>query len=147
MFFQKTFYGEALRLQISLKVHTMKMEKGYQYRDILPKGIMAGVTDEPTEDNMKLIGIDFYNRYKEDIALFAEMGFKVFRLSIAWSRIFPNGDDAEPNEKGLEFYDKVFDELAKYGIEPLVTLSHYETPLALAKKLRRLERQKAYRFL
>ena len=77
--------------------------------------------------------IDFYHRYKEDIKLFAEMGFKTFRLSIAWSRIFPNGDDKEPNEKGLEFYDKVFDELAKYGIEPLVTLSHYETPLALAK--------------
>ncbi len=107
--------------------------KGLSIQDILPKGIMAGVTDEPTEDNMKLIGIDFYHRYKEDIKLFAEMGFKVFRLSIAWSRIFPNGDDTEPNEKGLEFYDKVFDELAKYGIEPLVTLSHYETPLALAK--------------
>ncbi|MRB06869.1 family 1 glycosylhydrolase, partial [Bacillus thuringiensis] len=64
---------------------------------------------------------------------FAEMGFKVFRLSIAWSRIFPNGDDKEPNEKGLEFYDKVFDECLRYGIEPLVTISHYETPLALAK--------------
>jgi 6-phospho-beta-glucosidase len=61
------------------------------------------------------------------------MGFKVFRLSIAWSRIFPNGDDKEPNEKGLEFYDNVFDELDKYGIEPLVTISHYETPLKLSK--------------
>ncbi len=61
------------------------------------------------------------------------MGFKTFRLSIAWSRIFPNGDDKEPNEKGLQFYDNVFDELAKYEIEPLVTISHYETPLALAK--------------
>ena len=60
------------------------------------------------------------------------MGFKVFRMSIAWSRIFPNGDDAEPNEAGLDFYDKVFDELAKYGIEPLVTLSHYETPSKLS---------------
>ena len=55
-------------------------------------------------------------------------------MSIAWSRIFPNGDDAEPNEAGLDFYDKVFDELAKYGIEPLVTLSHYETPLNLARE-------------
>lgn len=64
----------------------------------------------------------------------AEMGFKVFRLSIAWSRIFPNGDDAEPNEEGLAFYDKVFDECAKHGIEPLVTLSHYETPLNLTLK-------------
>lgn len=108
--------------------------KGLSIQDIMPKGIRGPLTSEPTEDNMKLIGIDFYHRYKEDIALLAEMGFKVFRLSIAWSRIFPNGDDEMPNEKGLEFYDKVFDELAKYGIEPLVTLSHYETPLALAKK-------------
>lgn len=79
-------------------------------------------------------GIDFYHTYKEDIALLAEMGFKTFRLSISWPRIFPNGDDALPNEKGLEFYDKVFDELNKYGIEPLVTISHYETPINLAKK-------------
>ena len=74
------------------------------------------------------IGIDFYNRYKEDIALFAEMGFRMFRMSIAWTRIFPNGDELEPNEAGLAFYDDVFDELAKYGIEPLVTISHFEMP-------------------
>lgn len=79
-------------------------------------------------------GIDFYHRYKEDIALFAEMGFKVFRLSIAWSRIFPKGDEMEPNEEGLAFYDRVFDELAKYDIEPLVTIAHYETPLHLIKE-------------
>ncbi|KMY48281.1 glycoside hydrolase family 1 protein [Peribacillus loiseleuriae] len=79
-------------------------------------------------------GIDFYHRYKEDIALFAEMGFKVFRLSLNWARIFPNGDDQEPNEAGLKFYDDVFDELHKYGIEPLVTLSHYETPYGLTEK-------------
>ncbi|MEH7491187.1 glycoside hydrolase family 1 protein [Neobacillus niacini] len=79
-------------------------------------------------------GIDFYHRYKEDIALFAEMGFKTFRMSISWPRIFPNGDDREPNGEGLAFYDKVFDELAKYGIEPLVTLSHYEIPLNLVQK-------------
>ncbi|MEG3267017.1 glycoside hydrolase family 1 protein [Streptococcus suis] len=77
-------------------------------------------------------GSDFYHRYKEDIALFAEMDFKTFRLSIAWSRIFPKGDELEPNEEGLAFYDAVFDELNKYGIEPLVTLSHYEFPLHLA---------------
>ncbi|MGJ7912995.1 glycoside hydrolase family 1 protein [Neobacillus sp. LXY-1] len=79
-------------------------------------------------------GIDFYHRYKEDIALFAEMGFKTFRMSISWPRIFPNGDDLEPNEEGLAFYDRVFDELLKYGIEPLVTLSHYEIPLHLVRK-------------
>ncbi|MEW4368970.1 glycoside hydrolase family 1 protein [Paenibacillus kandeliae] len=77
--------------------------------------------------------IDYYHRYAEDIALFGEMGFKVFRMSIAWSRIFPNGDDTEPNEEGLKFYDKVFAELKKHNIEPLVTISHYEAPFALAK--------------
>ncbi|QTU82791.1 glycoside hydrolase family 1 protein [Carnobacteriaceae bacterium zg-C25] len=107
--------------------------KGLSVQDVLPDGV-GRVTEAPTEDNLKLVGIDFYNRYKEDIALFAEMGFKVFRTSIAWSRIFPNGDELEPNEAGLQFYDNLFDELAKYGIEPLVTLSHYETPLHLARE-------------
>ena len=68
--------------------------------------------------------IDFYHRYKEDIALFAEMGFKTYRMSIAWTRIFPNGDEETPNEKGLEFYENVFKECRKYGIEPLVTITH-----------------------
>ena len=116
--------------------------KGLSIQDVTPKGGIPAkigdlnpiITELPTADNLKLEGIDFYHRYKEDIALFAEMGFKVFRTSIAWSRIFPNGDDLEPNEEGLQFYDNVFDELAKYGIEPLVTLSHYETPLHLARK-------------
>ena len=108
--------------------------KGLSVQDVLPKGLSGARTEEPTEDNMKLIGIDFYHRYKEDIKLFAEMGFKVFRTSIAWSRIFPNGDESVPNEKGLKFYDDLFDECHKYGIEPLVTISHYETPLGLAKK-------------
>ena len=108
--------------------------KGLDIQDIMPRGLKGAPTAEPTEDNMKLVAIDFYHRYKEDIKLFAEMGFKVFRTSIAWSRIFPNGDDAEPNEKGLQFYDDLFDECHKYGIEPLVTISHYETPLNLAKK-------------
>ena len=79
-------------------------------------------------------GIGFYQHYKEDIALFAEMGFKCFRMSIAWSRIYPNGYDEFPNEKGLQFYDDVFDELLKYDIEPIVTISHYETPLALTNE-------------
>nr|WP_042196741.1 6-phospho-beta-glucosidase [Paenibacillus camerounensis] len=78
--------------------------------------------------------VDFYHHYKEDIRLFAEMGFKVFRMSMAWTRIFPNGDDAEPNEAGLKFYDDVFAELRKYNIEPLVTISHYEAPFHLAQK-------------
>ena len=78
--------------------------------------------------------IDFYHHYEEDIALFAEMGFKCFRLSINWTRIFPTGMEEAPNEKGLEFYDKVFDCCKKHGIEPLVTISHYELPYALVEK-------------
>ncbi len=78
--------------------------------------------------------IDFYHHYEEDIALFAEMGFKCFRTSINWTRIFPTGMESQPNEKGLEFYDKVFDCCKKHGIEPLVTISHYELPYALVEK-------------
>lgn len=106
--------------------------KGWSIQDVTPGGIRGPVTERPTPDNLKLVGIDFYHRYREDIRLFAEMGFKVFRTSIAWSRIYPNGDDSVPNEKGLQFYDDLFDECLKYGIQPLVTISHYETPLHLA---------------
>ena len=108
--------------------------KGLSIQDIMPKGIKGAPTEEPTADNMKLVAVDFYHRYKEDIAMLAEMGFKVFRFSIAWSRIFPNGNDKEPNEKELHFYDDVLNECKKYGIEPLVTISHYETPLHLARE-------------
>ena len=107
--------------------------KGLSIQAVMPKGIKGPRTERPTPDNLKLEGIDFYHRYKEDIAMFAEMGFKVFRTSIAWSRIFPSGDEEEPNEAGLQFYDNLFDECLKYGIQPLVTISHYETPLHLAE--------------
>jgi 6-phospho-beta-glucosidase len=107
--------------------------KGLSIQDVMPQGIMTPPTEGPTPENLKQVGIDFYNRYAEDIALFAEMGFKVYRFSIAWSRIFPNGDDEQPNEEGLAFYDRVLDELEKHGITPLVTISHYETPLNLAR--------------
>ena len=108
--------------------------KGLSIQDVLPQGIVGPRTPGPTPANLKLVGIDFYHRYADDIALLAEMGFTMFRFSIAWSRIFPNGDDEAPNEEGLAFYDAVLDELARHGIEPLVTISHYETPLALAEK-------------
>lgn len=78
--------------------------------------------------------VDFYHHYREDIALMAEMGLKAFRLSINWARIYPNGTDEMPNEAGLRFYEAVFQELRKYGIEPIVTLSHYETPVALTNQ-------------
>ncbi|RGI32219.1 6-phospho-beta-glucosidase [Melissococcus sp. OM08-11BH] len=78
--------------------------------------------------------IDMYHRYKEDIALFAEMGFKTYRLSIAWSRIFPKGDENEPNEAGLKYYEDLFKECKKYGIEPLVTITHFDCPMHLVEK-------------
>ncbi len=101
------------------------------YQEI-PEGAICDVQDGYYYPSH--VGIDFYHRYKEDIALFAEMGFKCFRLSINWGRIFPNGDDETPNEKGLAFYDSVFDECLKYNIQPVVTISHYETPLNLVHK-------------
>lgn len=98
--------------------------------EITTKDIEEGLAHPEDEVNYpKRHGSDFYHHYKEDIALMAEMGFKTYRMSIAWSRIFPNGDDKEPNEEGLQLYDDVFDELISYGIEPLVTMSHYEPPL------------------
>lgn len=78
--------------------------------------------------------IDMYHHYKDDIALFGEMGFKCYRLSVSWTRILPNGDDETPNKEGLAFYDSLFDECLKYGIEPLVTICHFDTPIALIKK-------------
>lgn len=108
--------------------------KGLSVQDVLPGGVVKPASAGPTPDNLKLEAIDFYHRYQEDIALFAEMGFKVFRLSIAWSRIFPRGDEAEPNAAGLAFYDRVIDELLAHNIAPLVTLSHYELPLYLAQE-------------
>lgn len=80
------------------------------------------------------VAIDFYHRYKEDLELMSEMNFNVFRTSINWSRIYPNGDDETPNEAGLKYYDDLFDEMHRLGMEPLVTLSHYETPTHLVTK-------------
>lgn len=108
--------------------------KGLSTSDMLPNGILSpSQTRENRTDGIKDIAIDFYHRYPEDIQLFDEMGFNCLRLSIAWTRIFPNGDDAEPNEAGLAYYDAIFDELAKYDIQPFVTLSHYEMPYALVE--------------
>lgn len=89
------------------------------------------------EDGVKYpshYGIDFYHRYKEDIALFAEMGFKALRISIDWSRIYPNGDDAEPNQLGIKYYQNLVDELLKYNIQPIVTLYHFEMTINLVRK-------------
>ncbi len=106
--------------------------KGLSISDVMPHGVL-GAPDEAAF-NLKHIGIDFYHRYEEDIKLFAQMGFKLLRISIAWSRIYPTGVEETPNEAGLAFYDRVFDTCRSYGIEPMVTLSHYETPLHLARE-------------
>ena len=125
--------------------------KGISIADVSPlltkeermKNIGKGVSRKMIEEALqgeenriypKRFGIDAYHHYKEDIALFAELGFKVFRMSVAWTRIFPNGDDPQPNEEGLQFYDNVFDELLKYQIQPLVTISHFDMPLSIITK-------------
>lgn len=134
--------GATAANQIEGGIHEGK--KGLSVPDVLPGGkerydilLSPGFDFEIHHDQYSYPNheaIDFYHRYKEDIALFAEMGFKAFRMSIAWTRIFPNGDELEANEEGLAFYDRVFDELHKYGIEPVVTISHYEMPLHLVKE-------------
>lgn len=95
----------------------------------VPREITDGVL--PGKNYPNHDAIDFYHHYKEDVALFAKMGFKCFRTSIAWTRIFPKGDELTPNEEGLQFYDDLFDECLKYGIEPVITLSHFEMPYYL----------------
>lgn len=103
-------------------------------RNDVSRGLRRMLDFEPGYYYPAQTGIDFYHHYREDIALFAEMGFKVFRLSIAWSRIFPNGDEEEPNEAGLAFYEDVFRCCREHGIEPLVTITHFDCPIHLVKK-------------
>lgn len=112
--------------------------KGLSSSDVMT----AGSVDRPRQITKEIMegvyypshnAIDHYHHYKEDIALFAEMGFKCYRFSINWTRVFPNGDEDVPNEKGLEFYDSLIDECRKYKMEPLITISHYETPVGLTK--------------
>ena len=117
--------------------------KGLTTVDMIPYGdnrmpIKLGLVDsvELSEEEFypSHQAIDFFHRYKEDIALLAEMGFKTFRMSIAWSRIFPKGDELEPNQAGIDFYRSVFEECHKYGIEPLVTLCHFDVPMHLVNE-------------
>lgn len=122
--------------------------KGLSVADIFPRGdrkkgglfdrtyeqILEAAADEDDSKYPKRRGIDFYHRYREDISLFADMGFKALRFSMSWSRIFPNGDDAKPNEEGLAFYHDMVNELKAHGITPIITLSHFEQPLNLTLK-------------
>lgn len=101
--------------------HRMAMMKGEMHHQDLPKESYFPARE----------AVDFYHHYKEDIALFAEMGFKSYRFSISWSRIFPTGEEETPNAAGLAFYDKVINELLKNGIEPIVTICHFDAPLHL----------------
>ena len=112
--------------------------KGPSVVDVLTAGahgVPRRITEtiDPNEFYPNHEAIDFYHRFRDDIGLFAELGLKCFRTSIQWSRIFPQGDETEPNEEGLAFYDAVFDELLRYGIEPVITLTHFELPLHLAR--------------
>src|SRR5699024_8922290 len=104
----------------------LSLDKYEEHMATSSKSIEKAKNDLSDKNYPKRRGIDFYHRYKEDLSLFAEMGFKVLRVSIAWSRIFPTGEEAEPNEKGLQFYENLFTEMKRLGIEPIVTLSHYE---------------------
>lgn len=139
MTFPKNFlWGGALAAH-QFEGGVLETSKGLSVADVMTAGahgVPRVITDGVLEGNYypNHVGIDFYHRYKEDIAMFADLGFKCFRTSIAWSRIFPNGDETEPNEEGLQFYDNVFDELLKYGIEPVITLSHFEMPYHIAKE-------------
>ncbi|WP_426348380.1 6-phospho-beta-glucosidase [Alloiococcus sp. CFN-8] len=117
--------------------------KGMGTVDVIPWGpirrdVMQGKLNykELPEDSYypSREAIDMYHHYKEDIALFAEMGFKCYRFSFAWSRIFPTGEEAEPNEEGLKFYEDLIDELLKYNIQPIVTICHFDVPLHLYEK-------------
>lgn len=138
MSFPKGFYWGGATAANQLEGGWQEGGKGISCPDICTGGtatkskritpVLEEGTFYPSHD-----AIDHYHRFKEDIALFAEMGFKMYRFSIAWTRIFPNGDEDKPNEAGLKFYEELIDECLKYGIEPLVTLSHYETPLALTE--------------
>ena len=100
---------------------------------VSPQEMKAAMNTDDEVYYPKRRGIDFYHRYKEDIKLFAEMGFKALRTSIAWTRIFPKGIEDEPNELGLKYYDDLFKTMKEYNIEPLVTLSHYEMPIYIVE--------------
>lgn len=116
---------------------TVKTKEGeireLSMREPLPEGACGYIIPDVYYPSHQ--AVDFYHRYKEDIALCAEMGLNCFRMSISWSRIIPNGDDGEPNEEGLQFYDDVFDEMHKYGIEPVVTIAHFDVPMYTADTL------------
>ena len=126
--------AEGAYLEDGKGLTTVDMIPHGEKRMFVKLGDMYPVEEIPGENYPSHEAIDFYHHYKEDIALFAEMGFKTFRTSIAWARIFPNGDESKPNEAGIAFYTDMFKECQKYGIEPLVTLCHFDVPMGLVRK-------------
>ncbi|HIX53071.1 MAG TPA: family 1 glycosylhydrolase [Candidatus Lachnoclostridium stercoripullorum] len=127
--------GKGISVEDCMRQHFDQDLRDYNLQNhVTLEDVKRALETEDMVNYPKRRGVDFYHHYKEDIALLGGMGFKCFRMSIAWTRIFPIGDEEEPNEAGLEFYDRVFDECRKYGIEPLVTMSHYEMPVHLALK-------------
>lgn len=102
-----------------------------QHNGITTEEIKQNAADK-TGNYPKRRGIDFYHSYPEDLELLAEMGFKTFRTSIDWTRIFPNGDEEKPNEEGLKFYDQLINKVVELGMEPVISMLHYETPLHIA---------------
>lgn len=127
--------GKGISVEDCMRQHFDQDLRDYNLQNhVTLEDVKRALETEDMVNYPKRRGVDFYHHYKEDIALLGGMGFKCFRMSIAWTRIFPMGDEEEPNEAGLEFYDRVFDECRKYGIEPLVTMSHYEMPVHLALK-------------
>ncbi len=127
--------GKGISVEDCMRQHFDQNVRDYTLQNhVTLKDVQAALQTDDTVNYPKRRGVDFYHHYEEDIRLLAGMGFKCFRVSIAWTRIFPLGDEEEPSEEGLKFYDRVFAECARYGIEPLVTMSHYEMPVHLALK-------------
>ncbi len=104
------------------------------FHTVTTASVEEALADPDDSHYPKRGGIDFYHRYRQDLALFAEMGFKTLRVSISWTRLFPTGEEEQPNEAGVAFYESLFTEMRRLGIEPLVTLHHYESPVALSLK-------------
>lgn len=126
--------GKTLTIPEVMKFNPANDRKFTRQLNITMNMIEEAEKDPDADRYPKRRGIDFYHTFKEDIALFAEMGFKVFRYSFSWARVFPNGNDAEPNEKALAFYENVVAECLSHGMEPLITISHFDMPIVLIKK-------------
>lgn len=126
--------GKSMTIPEVMKFNAANDRKVTKQMNITKEMIEEAKKDEDTIKYPKRRGIDFYHTYKEDLALLAEMDFKVFRYSISWARVFPNGDDAVPNEKALQFYDSLIDQCIRYNMEPLITISHFDMPLVLIER-------------